>query len=402
MLGMQKGRIEGGHEMAINQGAFSRRSFVKGSLVGVGAIAAAGLAGCGAGQSASSSASDAAASGSASGSSAGSAAAQVFDVGIGHLNSTAHLLAFVAKEEGFFEEEGINATLTQFSSGSELVAGLESEKLQIAFIGSVPTLVNQSTGHDISIFGGAMTNGHGYVIKSKYTEGLDDWDIEILKGKNVAVPRTTIQELELYQLLSAHGLTYGEDDGSDVSIVLFDSQKDAYNAMANESIDAVSTYSPYTSIAVADGHSIVFSCYEEDIFENQPCCRQVALTGALADNPELFVAAERAFIKAYAFYKDPANKQQTIKDVKIYIDIPEDEIEYEVFTPDYCDSNPDPDYQATLKLKDGAAEFGYLEDFDLSKHCNLDIYDEALASLEGEEPSNKYYADLRKHFDQYE
>ena len=380
--------------MPSNLRALSRRSFVKGSVVGFGAIVAAGLVGCGAEESGSASAAASAA--------AASSAARTFDVGIGHLNSTAHLLAFVAKEEGFFEEEGVNATLAQFSSGSELVAGLESGKLQIAFIGSVPTLVNQSTGHDISIFGGAMTNGHGYVIKSKYTEGLDDWDIGILKGKNVAVPRTTVQELELYQLLTAHGLTYGEDDGSDVNIVLFDSQKDAYNAMANESIDAVSTYSPYTSIAVADGHSIVFSCYEEEPFQNQPCCRQVALTGTLADNPELFVAAERAFIKAYAFYKDPSNKEKTIQDVKVYIDIPEDEIEYEVFTPDYCDSNPDPDFQATLKVKDGAAKFGYLEDFDLSKHYNLDIYDEALAGLESEDPSNKYYAGLRKHFDQYE
>ena len=30
---------------------------------------------------------------------------------IGHLNSTAHLLAFVAQEEGFFKEEGLSATV---------------------------------------------------------------------------------------------------------------------------------------------------------------------------------------------------------------------------------------------------------------------------------------------------
>ena len=35
---------------------------------------------------------------------------------IGHLNSTAHLLVFVAKEEGYFEEEGLTANLTLFSS----------------------------------------------------------------------------------------------------------------------------------------------------------------------------------------------------------------------------------------------------------------------------------------------
>jgi NitT/TauT family transport system substrate-binding protein len=80
---------------------------------------------------------------------------------LGHLNSTAHLLAFVAREEGFFAEEGLDATLTQFASAAELAAGLESGKLDTAFIGSVPVVTFQSTGHDLTIFGGAMTNGHG-------------------------------------------------------------------------------------------------------------------------------------------------------------------------------------------------------------------------------------------------
>ena len=377
--------------MKANPDHLSRRSFIVGSLASLGAFAAFGLAGCGPQDSS-----------STGGASECCPAETTYEVGIGHLNSTAHLLAFVAKEEGFFAQEGVNATLTQFSSSSELVAGLESEKLQIALIGSVPTLVNASAGHDISVFGGAMTNGHGYVIKSKYTEGLDSWDATILKGRNVAVPRTTVQELELYQILDKYGLTYGEGEGHDVQITYFESQKDAYNALSNDSIDAASTYSPYTSIAEADGHSIVYKCYEEDIFENQPCCRQVALTSALASDADLFVAAEKALIRAYAFYKDPANKEATIKDVQAYIDISENQIEYEIFTPEYCDSNPDPDYKATLELKDNAAKFGYLQDFDLSAHYNTDIYDRALSALESEDASNSFYQQLREHFEKYE
>lgn len=105
-------------------------------------------------------------------------AAASYTINLGHLNSTAHVLAFVAEEESFFDEEGVDATLTQFSSSSELVAGLESDNLDVAFIGSVSTLVNQSSGHDISIFGGAMSNGHGVVIDSKYTEGYCDSNLD--------------------------------------------------------------------------------------------------------------------------------------------------------------------------------------------------------------------------------
>ena len=324
-----------------------------------------------------------------------------YTVNIGHLNSTAHVLAFVAQEEGFFAEEGIAATLTQFSSSSELVAGLESEKLDVSFIGSVPTLVNISSGHDLTVFGGAMTNGHGIVIDSKYTEGLSDWDITILKGKNVAVPINTVQQLETYEALTDAGLTYGEGDGYDVNITLFESQKGAYNALSSSEIDAVTTYSPYTSIAVADGYSVVYNCADLDRFKNQPCCRQVATTSAINKDPEKYEAFERAIIKAYEFYK--SNKDQTIADVKKYIDIPEDEIEYELYTEGYCDSNPDPDYQSTSLLKEDALSFGYItSDFDLSSHYNLSIYENALNDLAKDDPSNETLRSLQEHFAQYQ
>ena len=129
---------------------------------------------------------------------------------LGHLNSTAHLLGFVAKEEGYFEEEGLDVTLTLFSSAAELSTGLESDKLDVAFIGSVPSLTFQSQGHDLTIFGGAMTNGHGYVIKPEYVEGLDKWDVSILKGRNVASVKNSVQDAELQLLLKDKGIEIGK------------------------------------------------------------------------------------------------------------------------------------------------------------------------------------------------
>ena len=131
---------------------------------------------------------------------------------LGHLNSTAHLLGFVAKEEGYFEEEGLDVTLTLFSSAAELSTGLESDKLDVAFIGSVPSITFQSKGHDLTIFGGAMTNGHGYVIKPQFVEGLDKWDVSILKGRNVASVKNSVQDAELQILLKDKGIEIGEGE----------------------------------------------------------------------------------------------------------------------------------------------------------------------------------------------
>ncbi len=320
------------------------------------------------------------------------------DFHLGHLNSTAHLLGFVAKEEGFFAEEGLDVTLTLFSSAAELCGGLESDKLDAAFIGSVPALTFQSQGHDLTIFGGEMTNGHGYVIKPEFVEGLSDWDVSILKGRNVASVKNSVQDAELQILLKDKGIGIGE--GSDkVNIVYFDSQKDAYNALQNSSIDAASAYSPYTSLAESQGYKIVYRCSEEPLLENQPCCRQVAATAALSNYPNTYLAFERALIKAYRFSQQ--NKDDTIRDVKKYIDIDEELIRTEVYGG-YGSSVPDPDKQGTVALKNSIVSLGYTTDYDIDSLYNTSIYQKALNSLIEEAPDDEIYANLQKHFDQYE
>ncbi|MGN0621404.1 MAG: ABC transporter substrate-binding protein [Porcipelethomonas sp.] len=320
------------------------------------------------------------------------------DFNLGYLNSTAHLLAFVAQEEGYFKEEGLNVTLTQFSSAAELVNGLESEKLDVAFIGSVPTLTFQSQGHDITIFGGAMTNGHGYVIKPEYTEGVDNVDINILKGRNVASVKNSVQDAELQILLKDAGIEIGEGDDK-VNIVYFDSQKDAYAALQNKTIDAASVYSPYASLAKGQGYEVVYYCSDEEALKNQPCCRQVASTSALNASPNAYTAFERALIKAYKFSQE--NEDGTIKDVQKYIDIEEDYIRTEVYGGSAI-SSPDPDKQGTLTLKDTIVELGYTDDYDIEPFYNTEIYQSALNSLLTENSGNEVYQSLQEHFNEYE
>ena len=317
---------------------------------------------------------------------------------LGHLNSTAHLLAFVAQEEGYFKQEGLSATLLQFASAGELAAGLESGKLDAAFIGSVPSITFQSNGRNLTIFGGAMTNGHGYVIKKQFTGGKDNLGVQVLKGRNVASVKNSVQDAELLLLLKNAGIKVGKG-ADEVNIVYFDSQKDAYAALQNSSIDAASAYSPYTSLAKGQGYNVVYYCADEPALENQPCCRQIAYTPALEKNPALYKSFERALIKAYKFTQE--NQAKTIKDVKKYIDINEDYIKTEVYGG-FSTSSPDPDKQGTKKLKDTVVELGYTKDYDIESYNNTSIYKEALDSLIKENPNDKVYAELKVHFDKFE
>ncbi|MDR2356799.1 MAG: ABC transporter substrate-binding protein [Oscillospiraceae bacterium] len=317
---------------------------------------------------------------------------------LGHLNSTAHLLGFVAAEEGFFKDEGLDAELLLFASAGELSAGLESGNLDAAFIGSVPTITFQSQEHPISVFGGAMTNGHGYVIKPELLpEDFTQGDITVLRGRNVASVKNSVQDLELQVLLTKAGLTFNQESGSDVNIVYFESQKDAFNALQGAEIDAASVYSPYASIAKNLGYAVIYYCNEIEEFINQPCCRQVALTEALEAKPATYTAFERAVIRAYKFSRE--NREKTIADVKKYIDIDAADIEYEVYGG-HAVSHPDPDKKATVALKESVVDFGYTTDYDIEPLYNVGIYESALNSLISENPGDAVYAELLTHFNE--
>jgi NitT/TauT family transport system substrate-binding protein len=316
---------------------------------------------------------------------------------VGHLNSTAHLLAFVAAEEGFFEEEALNVTVNQFASAGELVAGLEGGNLDVSFIGSVPTITAQASGHGVSIFGGAMTNGHGYVIKTELLpEGFKEGDIEVLRGKNIASVKNSVQDYELLVILKNNNIEIGEGEDK-ANVIYFESQKDAFNAMAGDEIDAVSVYSPYASIAKNNGYTPVYYCTDIEEFKNQPCCRQVALTTALEQYPKTYQAFERALIKAYRFTQE--NHAETVEDVAKYITIDKAQIEFEVYGG-HALSIPDPDKLATTRFKEGVVEFGYTDgvDYDINSVYNTEIYTAALDSLIAENPDDAVYASLAERF----
>ena len=312
---------------------------------------------------------------------------------LGHLNSTAHLLGFVAKEEGFFAEEGLAVSLTQAASSGELLKGLEDRKLDAIFLGSVPTVTFQSRGHDISIFGGAMTNGHGFVIRAEFTKDLPSWNMTILRGRKVASVENSMQDVELLLMLKSAGL----DKDRDVERVYYPSQAAAYNGLIAGEVDAAPVYSPYSSMAQGMGFDVVFYCADEADFAEQPCCRQVALTDALNRNAQTFEAFERALIKAYWF--SLTNRDRTLADVAKYINIKREYIDYEVYGG-LSVSKPDPDKKATIRLKDRVVALGYTADYDIERLYNTTIYEKALASLVESDPDNAIYRGLQSYFAQ--
>lgn len=317
-----------------------------------------------------------------------SKAKELVDFNIGYLPSTGHLLYFVAKEKGYFEEEGLNAELVLFSENNSMLTAMENKKLQAGALGSTNSILYESKGHAVTIFGGAMTEGHALVVKQSVVEGLgDNPGLAALKGKRIADTFGGTADVVFRQGLINAGL----DPEKDVTLVSAESGSAAFAALKNDEIDGAILFTPFRKLAENEGYKILSYSGQVAGFENHPCCRQVALTEELKNNPDNYVGFLRALIKAYKFYQE--NEDETVEIIAKYVDIDKEILKQETYGQ-YISSNPDPDKGATLAFYDAMVNLKYVEPFDLASGINTELYDEALNSIVKENPNDKTYQSL--------
>ena len=91
---------------------------------------------------------------------------------VGHLPVTGHAKFFVAKEEGFFKDEGLDVELIEFANSADGLAALRAGKLDLGAFGTTAPLVHISKGAEIRIIGGVM--GEDAAIVTTAGKGGDD------------------------------------------------------------------------------------------------------------------------------------------------------------------------------------------------------------------------------------
>ena len=67
---------------------------------------------------------------------------------VGYLPSPGHLLYFIAQEEGYFRDEGLDVNLVLFNENNSELASLESGKIDVGAFGSSELVTYLADGHD--------------------------------------------------------------------------------------------------------------------------------------------------------------------------------------------------------------------------------------------------------------
>ncbi len=109
---------------------------------------------------------------------------------IGYFGSDATLAAFIAKDQGYFEAHGIDATVQQMSGNSTAVpVAIAADSVQVA-VTSFPTLVLAAeNGIDVRILAGTTVSSPGLHVSALVVRPeLDVKTAKDVEGKTVGVP----------------------------------------------------------------------------------------------------------------------------------------------------------------------------------------------------------------------
>lgn len=232
--------------------------------------------------------------------SVGVAAAQ--QVAVGATSSTSDAPIYIAEQKGFFRQEGLDVTVTNFRSASDMVAPLGAGQLDAGAGSAGAALYNAvARGIKIRIVADKASSPPGYgatkilvrrdlVDSGRYRQPSD------LKGLRFAMNAPGVSNTStLNTLLRSAGLTYSDVETVDLPF------PDHVVALKNKSVDASASVEPGPAIAVKNGDAVVIKSDDEILPNHQIAVLLYSEEFALR-RPDAARRFMRAYIRAVRFY----------------------------------------------------------------------------------------------------
>ncbi len=241
------------------------------------------------------------------------AAASPVKVQLGQVGGISDAAFFIAKDKGYFREQGIEVEVQRFDSAARMVAPLGTGQLDVG--GGAPSagLLN-AIARDVPLKivadKGNMAPGHGYeamVVNKKLWDTGKIKTAADLKGKTIAISARDISpEVTLDTFLRTGGLTI-----KDVNVVTM-AHADMRNALANGSIDMGLPIEPFVAQITESGAGVVWKRNDEVVPNHQVAVVLYSPKFA-ADKPEVAKKFMLAYVKAVRDYNDAFTKNDPAK-----------------------------------------------------------------------------------------
>lgn len=309
----------------------------------------------------------------------------------GYLASPGHVLYFVAKEKGYFQEEGLDVELFLFNNSGEGMNAIKAGKLDAGTFGTTAPLKFIANGVDFTMFGGQMENG-GSGLVTKPERVAEFKNLKNFKGKKIATVRLSTADVVFRSALMDAGVDWKKD----MTLLELESPGAVLEAVKKGAVDAGMVWAPHLKNCEKQG--LKTALYTDQVEKDHSCCRQTALTSNLKQKPDDYVHFLRALIKAYQFYQ--TKHDDTVDIIAKYVKVDKDVIMAETYGG-HCASHPDPGKKGSLRFWENIKKCGYVPadtKVKIEEHLNTNLYKKALDSILKESPKEPVYKRLKKEF----
>ncbi|MFB0833827.1 ABC transporter substrate-binding protein [Arthrobacter halodurans] len=229
---------------------------------------------------------------------------------------------YLGVEEGLFEEEGLDVTLTLAQGGAAIVPAITSGQMDFGFSNVTSMVVARSKGLPLRmVAAGANTTGDVEddfaAVMTKPDSGIEE--IQDLVGKKVGVNTlNNISDSTISEAVKQAGGDYTQIDFVEMPFPDMAGQLDADN------VDAIAAVEPFVTIAEGDGNVRVFSNYAEPV-ENLTVATYFTSDQYLEQNPETAEKFARAMKASLEFAE--ANPDRVREILPTYTTLEPDVIE---------------------------------------------------------------------------
>lgn len=239
-----------------------------------------------------------------------------------HTGVATYASAFIAKDQGFFEERGLNVTIDRAANGSVLLQALVSDSAQMVL--PTPTIFLQGLEAGMDIVAIASTNIYPSDIPSGLVAGPDS-GIESsadMPGKSVAVPG-------LGGLLDVMLRKWLLDEGVDLSQVRF--VESPFPAMADMmsagQVDSAAAVDPFMTRILDQANATYIADYTSVVPDRSAASFYVTRADWIESNPGAVEAFQAALVEAQEFIENPENEAAVKQSLVTYTGLPAPVIE---------------------------------------------------------------------------
>ncbi|EIF00651.1 ABC transporter substrate-binding protein [Saccharomonospora glauca] len=228
---------------------------------------------------------------------------------VAHLPSIDVAPLYIAKNEGYFEDEGLNVKIEQVASGqaaTQKMIGGDADIVQSSYVPFL--LAHKGSGADLKIISDAVSAAPDtFVLVAK--KGGDVKSIDDLEGKKIAVSALkTISDTMVMSAMKTNGLDYRSVEFVQMSF------PDIPSAVAKGQVDAGLVIEPFLTMGAEEYGVTPIADVATGPTKDFPLAGYGALADFVEKNPKTVAAFQRAMERATEDAQDRAVIEPVIQE----------------------------------------------------------------------------------------